>query len=141
MEKKSGNALMAFEDDIRKRGVVDWLIAHTSFAKPLHRYEGVITLLNDRILFEGKDMKAKQRYAIAIRREEVEEIAYGFDDIFRRGEDRALGISFQPLRIRIRRNGTISTAYLIMEYRRVLRTSNNGEWFRELKKWMDTVDN
>jgi hypothetical protein len=136
---KRANALMAFKEDIQKRGLIDWLVAHTSFAKPLHRYEGELTLWNDRIFFKGEDKKARQRYALEIGKNDVEDIFYGFDNIFRRGEDRALGISFQPLRIKFRKNGSIVALYFIIEYQRALRTSNNKEWFTELNRWLNSA--
>ncbi len=138
---KRANTLMAFEEDIQKRGLIDWLVAHTSFAKPLHRYEGELTLWNDRIFFEGKDKKTKQRYTLEISKKQVENIFHGFDNIFRRGEDRALGISFQPLRIKFKKKDSIVALYLIIEYRRALRTSKNKEWFTELNRWLDSTKN
>jgi len=34
------NTLMAYEEDIKSRSFWDWIKAHTSFMKPLHRYKG-----------------------------------------------------------------------------------------------------
>ena len=34
------NTLMAYEEDIKNRSFWDWIKAHTSFMKPLHRYKG-----------------------------------------------------------------------------------------------------
>ena len=36
---KWGNTLMAYEEDIKSRSFWDWIKAHTSFMKPLHRYK------------------------------------------------------------------------------------------------------
>ena len=36
------NTLMAYEKDIKSRGFWDGVKAHTSFMKPLHRYEGFL---------------------------------------------------------------------------------------------------
>lgn len=116
--------------------MIDWLIAHTSFAKPLHRYEGELTLSKDSIYFEGTDKKEKQRYNLTIRKNQVEDIFYGFDDVFRRGEDRAAGISFQPLRIRVKQNGSVNSIYFVIGFQRVLRTSDNKEWYQELNRWL-----
>ena len=33
------NTLMAYEEDIKSRSFWDWIKAHTSFMKPLHRYK------------------------------------------------------------------------------------------------------
>jgi hypothetical protein len=138
MNEKRSDALIAFEEDIKKRGLWDWIIAHTSFAKPLHRYDGELTLYIDRLYFEGVDKKKNKKYSIEIRKNQVESIFYGFDDIFKRGEDRALGLSFQPLRLKIRKKGSIIAMYLIIGYRRALRTTNNKEWFQELTEWLNS---
>ena len=52
-----GNSLMAYEEDIKNRSLLDWLKAHTSGFKPLHRYEGVFELCENKIVFDGKDVK------------------------------------------------------------------------------------
>jgi len=65
---KDTSTLMAFEEDIRNRGFIDWLVAHTGFAKPLHRYEGKLSLMNDRLVFYGNDKKKKQRYHLQIKK-------------------------------------------------------------------------
>ncbi|MFC1754149.1 hypothetical protein ACFL96_12305 [Thermoproteota archaeon] len=133
---KNISALMAFEEDIRNRGFMDWLIAHTSFFKPLHRYEGILLLMNDKLVFEGIDKKKKQKYQLQISKTDVISIFHGFDDIFKRGEDRALGLSFKPLRINFRQNGSCTAIYLIIEFRRALRTSKNKECYNELSQWL-----
>ncbi len=140
MDSVGANALVAFEEDILNRGFWDWLVAHTAFAKPLHRYEGELTLFHDRLFFEGQDKKARRRYTLEIGKNQVEGVFHGFDDVFRRGEDRALGLSFQPLRIRIRKQGTIVALYFIIEYRRAFRTSKNKEWYEKLNRWLGSAD-
>lgn len=48
------NTLMAYEEDIKSRDFWDWVKAHTSFMKPLHRYEGFLDLNEGKITFTGK---------------------------------------------------------------------------------------
>jgi hypothetical protein len=113
MSKKDDNALLSFDINIKQRGIKDWIIAHTSFFKPLHRYEGQLTLFNDRLYFKGKDKKVGEPFSLEISKKQVVEIFYGFDDVFRRGEDRALGIGFKPLRLTIELNGSKDSIYLL----------------------------
>ncbi len=54
---KEENTLLAFDEDIKQRSWVDWLKAHTSGFKPLHRYEGTFKLNRDRVIFEGREIK------------------------------------------------------------------------------------
>ena len=130
------NTLMAFEEDIRNRGFIDWLVAHTGFAKPLHRYEGKLSLMNDRLVFYGNDKKKKQRYHLQIKKKDVTDIFHGFDNVFKRREDRNFGLSFKPLKINFMKNGSPTAIYLIIEFRRALRTSNNKQCFTELNQWI-----
>jgi hypothetical protein len=135
MEIKKGKVLMAYKEDIKHRGFLDWLKAHTSFVKPLHRYEGNITLSDEKIVFDGKDIKTKNDCAIEINKIDVTDIYLGFDDVFKRGEDRSLGISFQPLRIVFSKDEKEYILYLIIDFNRLLRATKNKEWYEELKKW------
>lgn len=134
MEIKKGKVLMAYKEDIKHRSFLDWMKAHTSFAKPLHRYEGNLTLSDEKIMFDGKDTKTKNHTAIEINKTEVTNLYLGFDDVFRRGEDRSLGIGFQPLRIIFSKDEKERTLYLIIDFNRLLRTTKNQEWYEELKK-------
>ena len=135
MEIKKGKVLMAYKEDIKHRGFLDWLKAHTSFVKPLHRYEGNITLSDEKIVFDGKDKKTKNDCAIEINKIDVTDIYLGFDDVFKRGEERSLGISFQPLRIVFSKDEKEYILYLIIDFNRLLRATKNKEWYEELKKW------
>lgn len=136
---KNTSTLMAFEEDIRNRGLLDWIVAHTSFFEPLHRYKGEISLLNDTLVFKGKDKKKKQEYQLQIDKKNIIDIFLGFDNIFRRSEDRALGLSFKPLRINFVKNGSPTSIYLIIKFRRGLRTSKNKECYTELSQWLGSL--
>ncbi len=48
---------MAYEEDIKSRGWIDWLKAHTTGFKPLHRYEGILELKENELIFNGKGKK------------------------------------------------------------------------------------
>lgn len=134
-EIKKANALMAYKEDIENRNFFDWIKAHTSFVKPLHRYNGNIILSDDKIMFDGSDNKTKEDHAIEINKTEVTDIYLGFDDVFMRREDRSVGISFLPLRIKFTKEKKEYIMYLITDFKRALRTTKNKEWYEELKKW------
>jgi hypothetical protein len=86
-------------------------------------------------VFDGKDIKTKNDCAIEINKIDVTDIYLGFDDVFKRGEDRSLGISFQPLRIVFSKDEKEYILYLIIDFNRLLRATKNKEWYEELKKW------
>lgn len=49
--------LWAFEEDILSRSWLDWITAHISLGMPLHRYEGQLNVLPDKLNFVGIDKK------------------------------------------------------------------------------------
>ena len=60
------NTLMAYEEDIKSRGFRDWIKAHTSFMRPLHRYKGVLELDEQKMIFTGKDVKVDKNFNLEI---------------------------------------------------------------------------
>jgi len=129
-------ALMAFEIDIKQRTLGDWVRAHTSLAKPLHRYDGEIVLKDDRIIFEGRDGRTGEDFRKEMNKRDVTGVELGFDHVFRRREDRSLGLAFKPLRVHFLENGSRRTMYLIISFGALRRTSRNPEWFEFLKGWI-----
>ena len=57
---------MAYEENIKSRSFGDWIKAHTSFMKPLHRYEGVLELNERNMTFTGKDVKVDKDFNLEI---------------------------------------------------------------------------
>jgi len=131
---------MAFEKDIKSRTLGEWARAHTSLAKPLHRYEGEIILEEDRIVFRGINKQSRKEFEKTITKNTVTDIQMGFDKIFKRREDRSLGLAFQPLRISFKENGSIRMMYLIISFRPFCRSSNNEEWYNTLIRWKKNED-
>lgn len=68
------NTLMAYEKDIKSRGFWDWVKAHTSFMKPLHRYEGVLELDEQKMTFTGKDVKVDKDFNLEIATGDITDI-------------------------------------------------------------------
>ena len=56
------NTLMAYEEDIKNRSFWDWIKAHTSFIKFLHKYDGVLELTEQKMKFTGRDVKEKKEF-------------------------------------------------------------------------------
>ena len=128
-------ALLAYQEDIKRKSLVDWFLAHVSFLKPLHRYEGEIKLTNEKLIFQGKDKKNNSSHKLEISKEEIKEIYLGFDEVFKRSEDRSLGLTFKPLRITFEKNGKLKIAYFIINFKRITRTTDNKKWFELLERW------
>lgn len=135
MLMKEEKVLMAFDTDIKNRTLGEWARAHTSLAKPLHRYEGEITLEEDRIVFHGINKQTRRDFLKVIMKDTVTDVQIGFDRVFKRREDRSLGLAFKPLRISFRENENIRMMYLIISFKPIRRSSNNQEWYDILIRW------
>ena len=130
-------SLWAFEEDILSRSWVDWLVAHVSLGKPLHRFEGMLTVHDNFIQLTGKDKRTKQDFYLQIVKYEIEQLYLGFDEIFCTSETRGLGISplsWLPLRISFTKNEEERKLYLIVNYQ--FGKSDNTEYFEFLKQWV-----
>ena len=127
------NTLLAFDEDIRSRSLVDWIKAHASGFKPLHRYEGSLKLDEEKLVFEGRDVKESSGFKLEIAVHEITDVYYGFDEVFKGREERAWPWN-KPLRIRFKENDVEKTIYLFVNfhYKHGVRVSDNEELYRKL---------
>ena len=127
------DSLLAFKADIEHKGLIDWLEAHTSFMRPLHRYVGTLTVDVASFSFSGADKKDGSPFNLTIPRSDIKRLYLGFDSVFKRIDDRALGIfHFVPLRIDFTQNGRDESIYIFANYSRLLRQSDNDKVYEEL---------
>jgi hypothetical protein len=125
-------ALWAFEEDILTRSWLDWLTAHTSFLKPLHRYEGLMSILSDRLSFFGKDKRTSTDFSLNIYKYQIEQLYLGLDETFNMMETR--GVMWLPLRLTFMQNDKEEKLYVITNYH--LGWSDNKDYFEFLKNWV-----
>jgi hypothetical protein len=127
------DSLLAFKADIEHKGLIDWLEAHTSFMRPLHRYVGTLVVDPESVSFSGEDEKTGSRFSLKIPRTDITSLHLGFDSVFKRIDDRALGIfHFVPLRIDFTQNKRDESIYIFANYSRLLRQSDNDQVYEEL---------
>jgi hypothetical protein len=127
------DSLLAFKADIEHKGLIDWLAAHTSFMRPLHRYVGTLEVDPDSVSFSGEDEKEGTRFNLTIPKADITGLHLGFDSIFKRIDDRALGLfQFVPLRIDFTQNKRDESLYIFANYSRLLRQSDNRQVYEEL---------
>jgi len=127
------HSLLAFREDIEHRGLLDWIEAHTSFMRPLHRYYGILKTDRENLIFSGKDEKSGEPFYLVIKLSGITGIHLGYDHIFKRIEDRSLGIfHFVPLRIDFIREGKGESVYVFANYSSLIRHSDNQKLFDEL---------
>lgn len=136
LRMKWENSLMAYEEDVKRRSWTDWLKAHTSGFKPLHRYEGVLELSDEELIFEGRDIREKVEFRLEIPLRKIREVHYGFDEVFRGREERAWPWN-KPLRIKYQSEDGEKTIYLFARFHRkggIIRASDNKEVYEKLRK-------
>ncbi|KAH6563799.1 hypothetical protein BASA50_004512 [Batrachochytrium salamandrivorans] len=100
--------------DMKKRTWGDWMAAHTSFMYPLHHYIGTATLQGDRLTLSGHhksernmrkgtatnaslvggvaEEKTTSPVTVVVHRLRAKSVTQGFDSIFRRIDDRGVGL-------------------------------------------------
>lgn len=132
---KLKNTLLSFEKDIQNRSFLDWLKAHTSFLKPLHRYKGVLILDKESFIFAGRDVKKDKDFNLEVSINEIIDIYLGFDDIFTGWEDRAYPWN-KPLKI-VYNNKKQEVIYVFANFHYKwwgMRTSDNKKVFNKIKE-------
>jgi hypothetical protein len=128
-------ALWAFEEDILTRSWGDWMEAHTSLLKPLHRYEGQMNVLTDKLTFSGIDKRTGDETFFAIEKYQIEQLYLGFDESYNAMESRGLGLIWLPLRVTFMQNGKEEKLYIITNYR-FFGWADNKDYFEFLKNWL-----
>lgn len=127
------SVLWSFEEDILSRNWLDWLTAHTAFLKPLHRYEGLMSVLPDRLYFSGIDKHTHNEVSLIIYKYQIEQLYLGFDETFNAMETRSFGLTWLPLRITFIQDNNEKNLYIITNYN--LGSTNNKDYFEFLKEW------
>ena len=122
-----------------------WLKGHTSFMKPVHRYEGTLWWEQQSLLFSGWDKKQRQRIDFRISRDTITDVAIGFDQHFGRMLDRQLGLfGFKPLIVRYRSRGKVTGAYLFARFSHgrigIRRAKDNQRWLAFLQERVTQED-
>ncbi len=135
---KYKNSLLAFEEDIKNRSFLDWLKAHTSGFKPLHRYEGELKVNREEISFKGRDVKRDSDFQLKISLRQIADVHYGFDQVFKGREERAWPWN-KPLRTTYRNGRRRRKIYLFARFhhRKGIRSSDNRLVYEKLRKLMN----
>lgn len=126
-------ALWIFAEDIQNRSWIEWLRAHISFGKPLHRFDGIVTLNATTLLLEGFDNREKKAVAFEISKYQIEQLYHGFDEVYSISESRGLGITWHPVRLTFTTEDLVKSLYFIINYR--FGRTENLAFFELLKQW------
>lgn len=103
-----GQALWIYDHELQTMEYNErFTIRHFSFVPPLSRHNGTAILTERSILLEGDE-------SIVIPLASIEELYYGFDDLYTAASVKNFGAFWKPLRIR---QGLAGYIYLIINYR------------------------
>ena len=116
--------------------VPQWLRAHAQFQRPVHRYEGVLTMEGHSLVFEGRDVKEAKGFREVIPLNQIVGISLGLDRHIRESPDWSFGLlNLKPLIIHYRTDDGRQTAYLFTDsVRRKSRGGGNQDWYETLKE-------
>lgn len=131
---KGISVLWAFEDDIVSKTWSEWLSAHLSFSKPLHRYEGELDVSDSALLFSGVDRRSGEQVQFELPRHQISQLYLGFDETFRAIDTRGFGLSWKPLRIVFSQERLERKVYLIVNFG--FGKIENDDFFEYLKSWL-----
>lgn len=129
------DALLVFKEDIESRGFWEWVKQKASFAEPLCKYRGHIQLTDTYFEFMGHDRETNKPMLLTFSRLQIKDIFLGFDNVYTSIDDRFMGLTFQPLRIRCENGNKEFIFYIIVNFNRFVRTADNRNWFELLNNW------
>ena len=135
-------SLLAFEEDIKKRSLKQWLRAYTTFAKPRHKYLGTLEITDSKLTFTEKVKKNITPFYLEIDLTSIQIIHFGFDNVFKRLKDKQIGLfRFKPLKISyINQNEEEISLYLFAHFYnawKIVRASKNKELFDLLQSFIN----
>lgn len=135
------SVLMITEEDIEQlltewANVPVWIKAHVSARCPAHRYEGELLIDDERLVFDGRDIKEAKDIELEIPLDTVTDVYVGFSQHLQASIDPAFGIGGAvPFAIRYKGNGKSQTIYFNT-------SSNNYVAHRNIsnRRWYETLD-
>lgn len=128
-------ALIIFRDEFKQRNFLDWLISHTSGSLPPHRYRGEIDVTSLSLMFTGVDIKLKTSCEFFIEKSSIEEVYFGYDEVFNVYQTRGFGLTWAPVRIKFMdTTGQERFGYFITGYNQ--RGTANKDFYKFLIEWL-----
>lgn len=136
---KIHDAYLIFKKDFKNRNWLDWIKAHIMLAPPPYRFKGSVFFDYKGITFKGFDTYLKKDVKFNIRKDEINQLYYGYDKTFTLSETRGMGMGWAPIRIRFDASKfdddeEETDLYLVIKYNGVF--SENEKLFEELKLWL-----
>jgi len=144
MIDKISPALMIKRDDLEHLRaewlhVPEWLRAHASIVRPVHRYEGALTMEDRMLVFQGRDVKEGRGFKEVIGLDRITRISLGLDKYFGGSLDCSFGLlKLKPLTIHYETDDGRQTAYLFTDFNRQNGgAAGNQDWYETLRGYME----
>ncbi|MCS6767989.1 MAG: hypothetical protein RMJ59_05615 [Candidatus Nitrosocaldus sp.] len=124
-------ALLIFEDDVLDADRLKALRARiVTQMLPPHRYDGTITVDDEQILFEGRDLLDGNRFRLSIMTGSIREIHLGFDDVYIGKDSKGKRYQLSPIRLVYADAGRLRRLYIFPEFRGLFRANSSEEVYR-----------
>ncbi len=105
--------------------------------QPPYRYDGILELRDDTLVYEGKDiLNESVRLELIIRLKDITSIRLGYDDIFTGKDSKGKSYQIKPIKISYSNGGVNDTVYIFPEFKGLLRAGSSEEVYKVL---MDTM--
>ncbi len=140
MSGKRMNAVMIGEDDIAAmldawEEVPTWLKMHLAAKRPAHRYEGQLEVDDERLVFQGRDMKEGRSFEIELPLAAIDKVSLGFGDLMQSTVDPVFGNGGPvPLAVHYHDGAFSRTAYfnILADNFAPHITADNVRWYEML---------
>ncbi len=137
---KTSPALMITEADIGQllsewNHVPAWIKHHVSYKKPIHRYEGELTIEGETLIFMGHDIKEDKDFNLEIPLASITDVSLRFSEQLEASIDRALGIGGPvPFVVQYQQGGSSETLYFNTSFQSCFAHTegNNRHWYETM---------
>lgn len=127
-------ALLIFEKDVLDAEVLKALRAKiVTQMLPPYRYDGVLIIEGEQLLFEGRDILNGNRFRLSISIRSIADVHIGFDDVYIGRDSKGKRYQLNPIRLKYVDDSLTNkptTLYIFPEYRGLFRTNSSEEVYK-----------
>ncbi len=127
-------ALLIFEEDVIDVGVLKTLRARiVTQMLPPYRYDGMLTIDGELLLFDGRDILNGDRLWLSISVRSMVDVHIGFDDVYIGRDSKGKRYQLNPIRIKYVGDSTSdkpTTLYIFPEYKGLFRANSSEEVYK-----------
>ena len=132
---KFDDSYLIFKADFKHRNWIDWVQSHLMLGPPPYRFKGSISFDYKGLSFSGYDSYSKEDIVFDIKKNDITQLYYGYDDTFSIFQTRGMGMALAPIRFTIDSTEFKgeTNLYLVAQLNGV--SSDNENVFELLKVW------